>query len=190
MEEFWTARAAIPGSDGRTYRQEFERRVAFADANLAVEAEKRGSLTDRGMVFILLGPPTYAGRKPLRTGDDAGDSAGLSTQTDHDVANTEAQTWEAARATGGRAPSSARIVANNAAKHSSPSIKAAASGEDRMEVWHYRRELLPKNIPYHQVDFQFLTKKGYGANVLQRSPESANTLGAAAPLPAATTAVN
>ena len=35
VEDFWTARAALPGADGRTYRQEFERRVAFADANLA-----------------------------------------------------------------------------------------------------------------------------------------------------------
>ena len=91
VEEFWTIRAAVPGADGRTYRQEFERRVAFADANLAEDEEQRGSGTDRGMVFILLGPPTYAGRKPLRVGDDAADDGGLSTVTTHDVENTERQ---------------------------------------------------------------------------------------------------
>jgi hypothetical protein len=60
-----------------------------------------------------------------------------------------------------------------------PGKKAAASGDDRMEVWHYRRELLPKGVPYQQVDFQFVSKKGYGANVLQRESEPVNTLEAA-----------
>ncbi len=67
VEKFWAARVALPGADGRTYRQEFERRAAFADTNLPQDAEKRGSLTDRGMVFILLGAPNWAARKPMRT---------------------------------------------------------------------------------------------------------------------------
>jgi GWxTD domain-containing protein len=180
VEQFWTARASLPGSDGRTYREEFERRVAFADAKLAEDEEQRGSLTDRGMVFVLLGPPTYAGRKPMRTGDDKADNAGLSTVTTHDVENTERGMWAAAQARGARAPSSARLATANA-KHGGPGKLAAASGEDRMEVWHYRKELLPKKIPYQQVDFEFVTKKGYGTNVLQRGPETVNTLGAAAP---------
>jgi GWxTD domain-containing protein len=184
VEEFWMARASLPGSDGRTYREEFERRVAFADANLAEDEEQRGSLSDRGMVFVLMGPPTYAGRKPLRTGDDKNDAAGLSTETIHDVENTERQTWAAAQARGSRAPSSAQLATANASKHGGPAKLAAASGEDKMEVWHYRKELLPKKIPYLQVDFEFITKKGYGGNVLQRGPETANTLAAAAPAPA------
>ncbi len=53
------------------------------------------------------------------------------------------------------------------------------SGDDKMEVWHYRKELLPKKIPYQQVDFQFVSKKGYGANTLQRETEPVNTLEAA-----------
>ena len=41
-------------------------------------------------------------------------------------------------------------------------------------------------MPYQQVDFDFVTKKGYGAHVLQRTPENLNALGAAAePPPAA-----
>jgi GWxTD domain-containing protein len=179
VDEFWIARSALPGADGRTYRQEFERRVAFADFNLAEDEEQRGSQTDRGMVFILLGPPTFAGRKPMRTGDDKNDNAGLSTQTDHDIVNTENQTWAGAQNAGRRAPSSAQLATKNAAAHGGPAKQAAASGDDKMEVWHYRKELLPKKVPYQQVDFQFVTKKGYGANTLQRETDSVNTLEAA-----------
>ncbi len=174
VEEFWTARTALPSADGRTYRQEFERRVAFADAKLADEAEKRGSLTDRGMVFILLGAPTYAGRKPLRTGEDANDSAGMSTVGSQDADNAEA----GLKASGGRSLTSGKLAVQSA-KFGSPGRNAVDSDNNRMEVWHYRRELLPAGVPYHQVDFQFLTKKGYGANVLQRETESVNALAAA-----------
>jgi GWxTD domain-containing protein len=177
VEKFWTARSGMPGTDGRTFRAEFERRVAFADANLAVDEEQRGSQTDRGMVFVLMGPPTYAGRKPMRTGDDNSDHGGLSTGTTHDVENTERQTWAGAEARGGK-PTSGQLATRNAA-HGSPARLAAAQGDNQMEVWHYRRELLPKAVPYQQVDFQFVTKQGYGANTLQRETDAVNTLEAA-----------
>jgi hypothetical protein len=38
---------------------------------------------------------------------------------------------------------------------------------------------LPKGIPYQQVDFEFVTRKDYGINVLQRNSEPVNTLEAA-----------
>ena len=174
VEEFWTARAALPGADGRTYRQEFERRVAFADENLAVDPEQRGSLTDRGMVFVLMGPPTWAGRKPMRTGEDANDNAGMSTVGSQDAGNSEKQL----KASGGRSMTSGKL-ATNSARFGSPSRNAVDSDNNRMEVWHYRRELLPSGVPYQQVDFQFVTKKGYGMQVLQRETESVNTLDAA-----------
>ncbi len=101
VEKFWEARKALPQIDGRTYRAEFERRAAFADANLALVAEQRGSLTDRGMVFVLLGPPTYAARRPLRTGDDQSTSDGLSTVGSQDTRN-------AMRAGSGTSTSSAK----------------------------------------------------------------------------------
>ena len=174
VEEFWTARASLPGADGRTYRQEFDRRVAFADENLAVDPEQRGSLTDRGMVFVLLGPPTYAGRKPMRTGDDSQENAGMSNVGSQDESNAEKQL----KATGGRALTSGKL-ATQSVRFGSPSRNAVDSSNNRLEVWHYRRELLPPGVPYHQVDFQFVTRKGYGINVLQRETESVNTLAAA-----------
>src|SRR5262245_25358842 len=78
VETFWGARDP-------EFRKEFERRVAFADANLVQDEEQLGSLSDRGMVFVLMGPPTYAGRKPLRTGEDANDNAGMSMFGSHDA---------------------------------------------------------------------------------------------------------
>ncbi len=44
------------------------------------------------------------------------------------------------------------------------------------EVWHFRRELLPAGISYQQVDFEFITRAGYGENVWQREPRTLTTL--------------
>jgi len=169
VETFWGARDPA-------FRKEFERRVAFADANLAQDEEQLGSLTDRGMVFILMGPPTYAGRKPLRTGEDANDNAGMSMFGSHDadVADGEVK----ANAPNPGKPASWR-VSQTSTKFGSPNRNAIDSSNNTMEIWHYRKELLPKSIPYHQVDFEFVTRKDYGINVLQRNAEPVNTLEAA-----------
>jgi len=178
IEKFWAARQAVPGADGRTYRQEFERRVAFADAYLAEDEEQPGSLTDRGMVFVLLGPPTYAGRRPMGTGDDKSDDAGLSTVGSHDANVAKHQTWDAAVTRGARGATSSQLARADA-PFNGPGKKMSEASDNKVEVWHYRRELLPKGVPYQQVDFQFLTKKGYGSNALQREPDTSNTLEAA-----------
>ena len=132
VEEFWRVRDP-------KFRTEFERRVAFADARFG-QGETPGSLSDRGMVFILLGPPTYIGRKPLTTEDAAQPSLDTSGLLSTHLSQ------------GARLPE-----------------KTALSGEANwLEVWHYRQELLPAGVPYQQVDVGFVTKKGYGENVLQR----------------------
>jgi len=43
------------------------------------------------------------------------------------------------------------------------------------EVWRYYRKDL-KGLPYEYVDVQFITKPGYGENVLQRDPASLDAL--------------
>lgn len=173
VEKFWEARKALPEIDGRTYHAEFERRAAFADANLALDAEQKGSLTDRGMVFVLLGPPTYAARKPLRTGEDASISDGLSTVGSQDAKNAQ-RGANASRTTSGK-------LATTAAGFSGPGKTALDSSNNTVETWVYRKERLPTNVPYQQVDFKFLTKQGYGANVLQRESETITVLEAAKP---------
>jgi GWxTD domain-containing protein len=168
VEKFWVARQALPGSDRRTFRQEFARRAAFADATLEQQAEQKGSLTDRGMVFVLLSPPTYAGRRPLRTGDDAGISDGISRFGSQDAANA-ARSASAGGTTSGK-------LAIKSAQFAGAEKVALESANNFLEIWRYRQELLPKGAPYQQVDFQFLTKKGYGANVLQRESPVLTTL--------------
>ena len=70
ITKFWAARDPKPETPENEFRQDFEKRVAFADQNFTQD-ETRGSLTDRGLVFLLLGPPTWAGRSPIGPGDDA-----------------------------------------------------------------------------------------------------------------------
>ena len=170
VETFWGARDPA-------FRKEFDRRVAFADANLAQDEEQLGSLSDRGMVFVLMGPPTYAGRKPMRTGEDANDNAGMSMFGSQDQSNDE-RAYKGAAQAKGKSVTSAQL-AQRSTKFGSPNRNAIDSSNNTMEIWHYRKELLPKSIPYHQVDFEFVTRKDYGINVLQRSEEPLNTLEAA-----------
>ena len=172
VERFWVARSKRSGLDGRTYREEFERRVAFADDQFVQDVEQRGSMTDRGMVFILLGAPTYAGRKPLRTGDDSNDNAGLSTVGSFDGKMAEQQAKK-----GG--PVSSGQLAKLSSQYVGPGTKAPEAAQNGIEVWHYRKELLPPGVPYQQVDMEFQTKKGYGVNVLRRESDCVTTLEAA-----------
>jgi GWxTD domain-containing protein len=174
VTKFWLARDPRPETPENEFRQDFEKRIAFADKYF-VQDETRGSLTDRGLVFLLLGPPTYAGRSPIGTGDDTSDSQGLSSVGRHDAENAVAD----ARGSSGNArmstgKTSAIVDRSNGA---GSSIRDAAA--NWREVWHYRRELLPSGVPYQQVDFEFISRKGYGKNVLQRDSAALATMDAA-----------
>jgi GWxTD domain-containing protein len=158
VEKFWEARNPRPGNPDNAFKTGFDRRVAFADVNFAQAEGTRGSLTDRGMTFVLLGPPTYVGRRPIRPGDDPSDPSGASRGGSYNLGE---QGLVVIAGVGARAPNS------------------DASSNWR-EIWHYRRELLPKGVGYQQVDVEFITKKGYGINVIQRDPATLATLEAAA----------
>jgi GWxTD domain-containing protein len=171
VTKFWARRDPSPETPANEFRDEFDRRVAFADSRLA-QGETRGSLTDRGMVFVLLGPPTYVGRKPLRTGEDSADSAGLSTVGSQDEANAQRAAM-AASPSGKITGAQQAMIAD---RFSGPGTRALDAGSNWREVWHYRKELLPKNVRYQQVDAEFITKQGYGQNVLQRDATIIDTL--------------
>ena len=162
ITDFWKVRDPKAETSENEARLEFERRVAFADRQFAQD-ETPGSLTDRGMVFVLLGAPTYIGRAPLRTGEDANDTKGMSIYSDRDVAN-------ALRGTSGA--QSAMIYDNM----TGPNNRLPDSEGNYREIWHFRRELLPKGVSYFQVDFDFITRQGYGRNVLQRDARALSTL--------------
>lgn len=55
--EFWAKRDRDAGGEGNETRERFLMRVDVAD-RLYAEPSRRGSLTDRGAVYLLLGPPS------------------------------------------------------------------------------------------------------------------------------------
>jgi GWxTD domain-containing protein len=146
VTKFWAGRARPPGSPTNQNRDEFEKRAAFADSQFGQD-DTAGSLTDRGMVFVLLGPPTYVGRKPFTTEDAAAPTLG-----------------------------GAGLLSSRLSGGASVSRGQSPDSESWREVWHYRKEILPPGTPYQLVDVEFLTKKGYGKNVLQREPATLSTL--------------
>ena len=163
VTNFWKLRDPKPETEENEYREEFEKRVAFSDSRFEQD-EIRGSLTDRGMVFILMGPPTYSGRKTLVTGDDIADSSGLSRFTRSEVR-------AAGQQGGSNASRQARIE-----QVTGPGSKILDAAANWIEVWHYLHGNLPKEIPYQEVVFEFVTKQGYGKNVLQRDSAALATL--------------
>jgi GWxTD domain-containing protein len=181
VEKFWESRNPNPGSSDNVFRTTFERRVAFADARFVQDEVKRGSLTDRGMVFVILGPPTYGGRRPIKNGEDRSEAAGMST--------TSAAQISAAQGAAQAASPSGKISSGQSAaivdSMSGPSTQAAESNNNYQEVWHYRKELLPKGVGYQQVDVVFVTRHGYGSNVMQRDSATLFTLEAGKTKPAA-----
>jgi len=174
VDKFWEARNPNPGSPDNVFKTTFERRVAFADVYFNQAEEKRGSLTDRGMVFVLLGPPTYSGRRPIKNGEDKSEEGGMSTVTAASVALAQAGAANASPS--GKISSGA--AAAIADRMTGPGTQAAESQNNYLEVWHYRKELLPKNVGYLQVDVTFVTKHGYGTDVLQRDDPTLMTLAA------------
>ena len=175
VTKFWASRDPKPETPANEFRDEFEKRVAFVDQHFA-QGETRGSLTDRGMVFLLLGPPTYVGRKPIGAGEDSSAASGNSTVSRNDVNNALSSAQSSSPSGKSTSGQQAGLVDRMTGPGTSMADSSAANWR---EVWHYRRELLPSGVPYQQVDFDFITRKGYGQNVLQREPSALNTLDAA-----------
>ena len=66
---FWARRHPnIETTPRNAFREEFEARVKFADEKFGI-GKKRGSLTERGRAFILIGPPKSAAQKAMLTND-------------------------------------------------------------------------------------------------------------------------
>jgi GWxTD domain-containing protein len=157
VASFWQRRDPTPEAPQNEYREEIERRIQFADARFA-QQERKGSETDRGMVFVLMGPPSYVGQRLLKSEDDP---------------------IQTARA----APGQELVKEANGRVTLQPVSRDAMSAEKiqgSREAWHYRRDRLPVNVQLNEVDFEFITKEGYGVAVLQRDPNVLTVLDLAA----------
>jgi GWxTD domain-containing protein len=172
VDRFWEARNPRPGNPDNPYKTTFDRRVAFADANFVQAEGTRGSMTDRGMIFVLLGPPTYVGRKPIRAGEDVNAEVGMST-----VGSRATAYAQRALNSAGEPAGASGMQATDALF--GPGTRAPDSSPGWREIWHYRKPLLPGSVGYQQVDVDFVTRAGYGVNVLQRDYATLATLEAA-----------
>lgn len=139
VARFWDSFGS--GEERDRFRAEFYRRAQYCDSAFSTE-DVRGSLSDRGRVFLVLGPPSYASRSPLRQSQDVIDR--LRIQNNFFV------------------------------------TPGGVNGE--LENWVYRKERIPKGIPFTELLYQFVTQRGYGTAVLQKEPREMNALQKAARL--------
>lgn len=65
MTEFWNRRDPDPSTSVNEARVEFLSRIAFADVAFTESPDDRGSLSDRGRIFVLLGPPQRVSVRPM-----------------------------------------------------------------------------------------------------------------------------
>ena len=179
VEKFWAARNPNGEGGENTFKTGFERRVAFADAKFVQDERKRGSMTDRGMVFVLLGPPTYGGRKPIRTGDDSSEAAGMSSTPS---AGADAR-WPGPGAVGAGLGTDQAVVGPGRLDQRpvhGPGHQAAGSRQTTTRKSGTTvRNCCRRAFATMQVDVTFITRKGYGVNVLKRDSMTLTTLDAA-----------
>jgi GWxTD domain-containing protein len=167
IEAFWKQLDPTPTTDVNEFRSEFERRLAFADTQFTTP-KAPGRLTDSATIFTFLGPPTYASQSQLASSDDVmgqlrsnGNSQGL----------------------GGFSAPGVRGKPNSIAGSVTGSTKEDTLETDstkaRREAWYYRPGRIPQGVPFKEVRFDFLTKPGYGTDVLQKDPQPMQTFGIA-----------
>jgi GWxTD domain-containing protein len=144
---FWKPFDPDPTTSDNEFEIEFYRRVQYADAHFSTET-MRGSLSDRGRVLLVLGPPTYVGRSPLLQSEDP--MTYLKTTQPVIVGSP----------TGGaslvRVPTTSR------------GYMTPGEIEGEVEIWYYRKDRVPKGLPFQELQYRFITKKGYGDAVFQK----------------------
>lgn len=127
---FWAKRDPTPETRDNEYRAEFEGRVLAADKQLGAK-DVRGSMTDRGHVFLLFGQPTRIVRqaKPAAVEPASGPGAG------------ELDDLPGAAGGGLRENPTDRDPSQH-------------------ETWVYEKEQLPKSATKKKYEIRFLAKPG------------------------------
>ncbi|MEA2337045.1 MAG: hypothetical protein QOE82_1052 [Thermoanaerobaculia bacterium] len=173
IEAFWHQLDPTPTTDVNEFRGEFDRRLAFADANFAIP-KAPGRVTDRAAAFVFLGPPTYAALSQL-TDDSLGR---MRANGNHDgLDNFTNQGLAPVRVGAIHNQINQNFYANETRKQDNLETDSRRA---KREAWYYRSERLPHDVPYKEVKFEFVTKEGYGTAVLQKESEPMQTLGIAA----------
>jgi GWxTD domain-containing protein len=131
---FWAVRDLRPETAENEFRLELQRRIAYADRVFGTSTQ-RGSLTDRGRVFALLGVPdaieikhdvmSDSGDTPL-LGSEAGDKQSKLTAVQ------------------------SRVMADKASSRRRPAA----------ERWIYSPQRVPVNVPAGGVSYTFIHREG------------------------------
>jgi hypothetical protein len=117
-----------------------------------------GRETDRGLIFTFLGSPTYVGNSEVSADADA-------------IATL--------RGVGaGGLPSTSGHYADIGDRSVNDNLETPDK-RGRREVWYYRQGRMPAGVPFKEVRFEFISKEGYGSNVLQKESMVLQTLGQA-----------
>lgn len=146
VARFWSDLDPSPETPENELQVEFYRRVQYADANFSTEST-RGSLSDRGRVLLILGPPSYAARSPLRNSQDE---------------MTALRAFDTVIVPTATGPVTVQVVNPKAA------TPGAALGE--IEAWYYRGDRIPRGISFKELRYEFVTQRAYGTGVLQKEP--------------------
>jgi GWxTD domain-containing protein len=89
---FWARRDPTPGTPRNEFKEDFDARVAAADTNFPGRRVK-GSLTDRGRIFIIFGTPTRVAHSGGRGASAASPSSAASGAIPDTVDTTERFRW-------------------------------------------------------------------------------------------------
>ena len=96
---FWARRDPTPNTPVNEFKNEFDNRAQYADQHFSTSKVK-GSMTDRGRILILFGPPTRAmrtggrGTTPVTTPGATLNAAGAAPGTEaDDTTQSEQQLW-------------------------------------------------------------------------------------------------
>jgi GWxTD domain-containing protein len=156
ITDFWQRRDRNADTPENEVQREFLRRAAFADQLWTTE-QTRGSMTDRGRVFVLFGPPRVIRQKPLS------EREGATTLRNRPTASIRA----VETSPGGRG-AAATGNAIEAADRNLAFRSNVPATQGKVERWVYARDQLPKSIPDAEFVFKFISEEGYGDHVLQR----------------------
>jgi len=97
IDLFWARRDPSAGTAFNEFRHEFDTRVTYADERFG-ERRKRGALTDRGRVYIVLGEPTEMGGNARQSDAQKGIGAGSEASGNRQRGARDVWVWELADA--------------------------------------------------------------------------------------------
>jgi GWxTD domain-containing protein len=168
IEAFWRQLDPTPATDTNEFRNEFERRMAFADANFTTP-KLGGRFTEQATIFAFLGPPNFVGLS------QATEDAMGRLRADGNAPITKMTSNPTLQGSSGHGKNEIHSNLWSTDRRKEDNLETDSRRAKR-EKWYYRTDRLPKNVKFQEVHFDFISKEGYGTRVLQKESEPMLTL--------------